>query len=67
MAAGHRRYHRARRERLLQDPRPLIAVPATAANRTVDHLKSPDLALRLTASWRLIWSKACAASDLRLF
>lgn len=50
MAAGLRRYHCARRERFLKDPRPLIAAPSTAANRTVDHLEAPDFALRLKST-----------------
>lgn len=47
MTAGHRRNNRSWHQSLLKDPRPLIAAPATAADRTVDHLKAPDLALRL--------------------
>src|SRR4029079_1703624 len=47
MPARHRRHDRARRQRLLEDPRPLIRRPAPAPHRAVDHLKASDLDLRL--------------------
>lgn len=44
---GHHRHRRARNERLLQDPRPVVGTPAPAAERAVDHLETPDRPLRL--------------------